>query len=107
MKLIARFVLLGIGLACAGTAYAQTGDEKPVDEVIARINAGVILRSTYESAQKEYLEELKRQGLSGGELEKKFNEVKPRILDPIGRDEFKRHQVERLVQDPVNRTVRA
>jgi len=83
MKLVAKLFLLGIALSCAATAYAQTGDEKPVDEVIARVNAGVILRSTYESAQKQYLEELKSQGLKGEELEKKFNEFKPRILDEL------------------------
>ena len=83
MKLIAKFVLLGAALACAGTARAQSGEDHPVDEVIARVNSSVIMRSTYEAAQKQYLEELKNQGLKGEELEKKFNEFKPRILEEL------------------------
>jgi len=83
MKLVAKCILLGMALLCAGTARAQSGEDHPVDEVIARVNASVIMRSTYESAQKQYLEELKNQGLKGEELEKKFNEFKPRILEEL------------------------
>ena len=83
MKLIARLMLVGIALACAANVYAQSAEERPVDEVIARVNASVIMRSTYESAQKQYLEELKGQGLKAEELEKKFNEFKPRILEEL------------------------
>jgi parvulin-like peptidyl-prolyl isomerase len=72
-----------MALACAGTARAQSGEDHPVDEVIARVNSSVIMRSTYEAAQKQYLEELKNQGLKGEELEKKFNEFKPRILEEL------------------------
>ncbi len=83
MKFIARFVLLGIVAACAVSAYSQSGEDRPVDEVIARVNSGVIMRSAFEAAQKQVLEDLKNQGLQGAELEKKFNEVKPRILDEL------------------------
>jgi parvulin-like peptidyl-prolyl isomerase len=82
MKTVTRLVLLGIVAACAVTAFAQS-EERPVDEVIARVNAGVILRSAFEAAQKQILEEMKSQGLKGEELEKKFNEMKPRILDEL------------------------
>jgi len=83
MKLIKAVLLLGIALLGAEFAYAQENEVKPIDEVIARINAGVIMRSAFEAAQRDVLEELKRQGLSGEELEKKFNEWKPRILDEL------------------------
>lgn len=82
MKLVAKLVGLGILMACAVTAFAQ-GEDRPVDEVIARVNSGVILRSAFEAAQKQVLEEMKSQGLKGDELEKKFNEMKPRILDEL------------------------
>jgi len=82
MKSVARLFLLGIVTACAVTAFAQS-EERPVDEVIARVNAGVILRSAFEAAQKQVLEEMKSTGLKGEELEKKFNEMKPRILDEL------------------------
>lgn len=72
--------LLGLMLFGASLAFAQS-DEKPVDEVIARINAGVIMRSAFEEAQKQLLEDLKKQGLKDAELEKKFNEQKATILD--------------------------
>jgi len=68
---------------CAGAVFAQEGEATLVDEVIARVNAGVIMRSAFESAQKDVLEELKKQGLKGEELEKKFAEWKPRILDEL------------------------
>lgn len=82
MKFVARLILLGVVAACAVTAFAQN-EERPVDEVIARVNSGVILRSAFEAAQKQVLDEMKSQGLSGEELEKKFNEMKPRILDEL------------------------
>jgi parvulin-like peptidyl-prolyl isomerase len=76
-------ILLGIALLCAHVAYAQEGEAKLVDEVIARVNAGVIMRSAFEAEQKRYLEYLKQEGLKGEELEKKFKEYQPRILDDL------------------------
>jgi peptidyl-prolyl cis-trans isomerase SurA len=83
MKLIKIALLLGIALSGANFAYAQENELKPVDEVIARVNAGVIMRTAFEAAQRDVLEELKRQGKSGEELEKLFNEWKSRILDEL------------------------
>src|SRR5262245_16337939 len=83
MRLIKSVFLLGIALTCATVGYAQEGEAKLVDEVIARVNSGVIMRSAFETAQRDILEELKKQGLQGEELEKKFNEWKPRILDEL------------------------
>ena len=67
----------------ATVVRAQEADANLVDEVIARVNTGVIMRSSFESSQRDVLEELKKQGLKGDELEKKFNEWKPRILDEL------------------------
>jgi parvulin-like peptidyl-prolyl isomerase len=83
MKLINLALLLGIAMLGANFAYAQENDVKPVDEVIVRVNAGVIMRSAFESEQRQVLEELKKKGLSPEELEKQFNEWKPRILDEL------------------------
>jgi parvulin-like peptidyl-prolyl isomerase len=83
MKQINVALLLGIALLGVNVACAQESDMKPIDEVIARVNAGVIMRSTFESAQREFLEDLKKKGLSPEELEKQFNELKPRILDEL------------------------
>ncbi|MGH9753338.1 MAG: peptidylprolyl isomerase [Blastocatellia bacterium] len=82
MKLINVALLLGIALLGVNVARAQENDVRPVDEVIARINAGVIMRSAFEGAQRDALEELKKR-YSGEELEKRFNELKPRILDDL------------------------
>jgi len=83
MKLIKVALLLGIALLGASFAYAQENESKPIDEVIARVNAGVIMRSAFEAAQRDILEMLKGKGLKGEELEKEFNEWKPRILDEL------------------------
>lgn len=83
MKLVTRILFLGILMTCVASAYAQSSDAPPVDEVIARVNTGVIMRSTFEAAQKEQLEQLKNSGLKGEELEKKFKELKPKILDEL------------------------
>jgi parvulin-like peptidyl-prolyl isomerase len=82
IRLINVALLLGIALLTGNVACAQEGDMKPIDEVIVRVNAGVIMRSAFESAQRELLEELKKK-YSGEELEKQFNEWKPRILDDL------------------------
>src|SRR5262245_36914194 len=83
MRLINVALLLGIALLTGNVACAQEGDVKPIDEVIVRVNAGVIMRSAFELAQREYLEELKKRNLSPEDLEKQFNELKPRILDDL------------------------
>lgn len=83
MKMIRLFALLAFVLVGANQAFAQEGEAKLVDEVIARVNASVIMRSAYEAAQREVLEEMKKQGLKGEELEKKFNEWKSKILDDL------------------------
>jgi parvulin-like peptidyl-prolyl isomerase len=83
MKYSKLAILLGIALLCAHVAYAQEGEAKLVDEVIARVDTGVIMRSAFEAASKDLLEQLKQQGLKGEELEKKFNEYKPQILDQL------------------------
>jgi parvulin-like peptidyl-prolyl isomerase len=83
MKVIKLIVLLGMLLLGAPRAWAQEGDAKPIDEVIARVNAGVIMRSSYDGALRESLEELKKQGLKGEELEKKFTEMKAWVLDQL------------------------
>ena len=82
MKVIKVALLLGIALSCANIAFAQENESKPVDEVIARVNAGVIMRTAYEEMQRSVLEDLKKQ-FNGEELEKKFNEWKSRILDEL------------------------
>jgi parvulin-like peptidyl-prolyl isomerase len=83
IKLINVALTLGIALLGANMASGQESDVRPVDEVIARVNAGVIMRSAFESAQRELLEELKKRNLPPEELEKQFNEWKPRILDDL------------------------
>jgi parvulin-like peptidyl-prolyl isomerase len=83
MKLVMLIGLLGVVLTGTGRVLAQEGEAKLVDEVIARVNSGVIMRSAFENAQKDVLEELKKQGLKSDELEKKFKEEQPRILDEL------------------------
>jgi parvulin-like peptidyl-prolyl isomerase len=83
MRLINVALLLGIAMLGTNVACAQEGDSKPIDEVIVRVNAGVIMRSAFENEQRELLEELKKKNLSPEELEKQFNEWKPRILDNL------------------------
>jgi peptidyl-prolyl cis-trans isomerase SurA len=82
MRMMNVAMLLGIALLGADVARAQENDVKPIDEVIVRVNAGVIMRSTFEAEQRNALEELKKK-YSGEELEKHFNEWKPRILDDL------------------------
>jgi parvulin-like peptidyl-prolyl isomerase len=76
-------ILLGIVLFCGNFAFAQESEAKLVDEVIARVNASVIMRSAFDAESKRTLETLKQEGLKGEELEKKFNEFKPVILDEL------------------------
>jgi peptidyl-prolyl cis-trans isomerase SurA len=88
-QLMMRSISLGLcsyrffGLAVSPSVAAQDPDASLVDEVIARVNSGVIMRSSFESSQRDILEELKKQGLKGDDLEKKFSEWKPRILDEL------------------------
>jgi peptidyl-prolyl cis-trans isomerase SurA len=76
-------ILLVIALFGVQIAFAQEEEAKLIDEVIARVNSGVIMRSSYESAQKVVLERMREQGLKGEELEKRFKEQQARILDDL------------------------
>jgi parvulin-like peptidyl-prolyl isomerase len=71
-----------LAFICAPVAQAQD-EAKLIDEVIARVNAGVIMRSSYDAALREVLDELKKQGLKGEDLEKKFTEMKAWVLDQL------------------------
>lgn len=81
MKL--KFVLTVFLLALAAPVFAQEGEAKLIDEVIARVNASPIMRSAFEGAQREVLDQMKNQGLKPEEIEKKLAEWKPRILDQL------------------------
>lgn len=85
MKRLLTLALMFGAIVLPGGNYiqAQDPDANLVDEVIARVNSGVIMRSAFESSQRDILEELKKQGLKGDELEKKFSDWKPRILDEL------------------------
>lgn len=107
MKLSKVGFLLGVALLCASAAFAQS-DEKPVDEVIARVNAGVIMRSAFEEAQKQLLEDLKKQGLKDAELEKKFTEQKATVLDYLINSQLLAQRAKDLsinVEPQVNREI--
>ncbi|MBI1762316.1 MAG: peptidyl-prolyl cis-trans isomerase [Acidobacteria bacterium] len=81
MKL--KIALTVFMLALAAPVFAQEGEAKLIDEVIARVNSSPIMRSAFESAQREVLDQMKSQGLKPEELEKKLAEWKPRILDQL------------------------
>lgn len=84
MKLFRALSLFVLLIVFSSVASAQEGESyKLVDEVIARVNTAVIMRSEFEKAQRDFLEELKGRGLKDEELEKKFNEIKPQILDSL------------------------
>jgi peptidyl-prolyl cis-trans isomerase SurA len=83
MKALKALALLSALFLSANLARAQEGEAKEIDSVIARVNTSVILRSSYQRALQEVLEDLKAQGLKDQELEKKFNEIKPVILDSL------------------------
>lgn len=77
------FLSLGFMFAAFTPAFAQEGEAKLVDEVIARVNAAVIMRSDYDKSQRDVLEEMKAAGLKPEDLEKKFAEAKASILDSL------------------------
>jgi peptidyl-prolyl cis-trans isomerase C len=83
MKKFPALMMLGLALLCVSTARAQEGETKVVDQVVARVNSDFIMRSAYERAQQDLLNELKDQGLKDQELEKKFNELKHIVLDQL------------------------
>lgn len=83
MKLFRALLVSGFVFLCAASALAQEGEAKLVDEVIARVNAAMIMKSDYDRSQRDVLEELKQAGLKPEELEKRFSEAKASILDSL------------------------
>lgn len=83
MKFFRILMICALATILSGAARAQEGEAKVVDAVVARVNGAVILKSAYERAQQELLDDLKQRGLKDAELEKQFNEIKPMILDQL------------------------
>lgn len=83
MKLKFALVLFSLAFALCAPVWAQEGEAKLIDEVIARVNAAPIMRSAFESAQREMLEQMKGQGLKPEEIEAKLKERKPWLLDQL------------------------
>jgi parvulin-like peptidyl-prolyl isomerase len=83
MKFFRILMTCAVAAIFSTAARAQEGEAKIVDAVVARVNGAVILKSAYERAQQELLDDLKQRGLKDAELEKQFNEIKPMILDQL------------------------
>lgn len=83
MKLFRTVIILSAVLCAVVGVQAQEGELQEVDSVIARVNTDVILKSTYQRELQNLIEEFKQQGLKDQELEKKINEVKPKLLDNL------------------------
>ena len=58
-----KFAVILFLFALAVPVFGQEGEAKLIDEVIARVNASPVMRSAFEAAQREMLDQMKSQGL--------------------------------------------
>jgi len=82
MKFLRATMFLGLALSLVTIGRAQE-EAQVMDEVIARVNSDVVLKSAYTRELQNLIEEMKRGGLKDQELEKKLNEIKPTIIDGL------------------------
>ena len=83
MKLVKSFLLVSFFLFGSISIFAQEGDVKVLDEVIARVNTEVILRSAFDRQLEDFIAEMRQRGMEVAELEKKVAEIKPTIIDSL------------------------
>jgi peptidyl-prolyl cis-trans isomerase SurA len=83
MKSVKAFLLVSFFLVVSCSAFAQEGDVKVLDEVIARVNTEVILRSAFDRQLEDFIAEMRQRGMEVTELEKKVAEIKPQIIDNL------------------------
>lgn len=105
MKSIKTLIYLAIFLLLPSAVWAQESDLTPLDEVIARVNTEVILRSAFERELKSYIEELKQRGKKDEEIEKEITELRPKILDGLIDQQLLMQRAKELsmdVEDRVN-----
>ncbi|MFN7927610.1 MAG: peptidyl-prolyl cis-trans isomerase [Blastocatellia bacterium] len=82
MKAMKTLIYLALFLFPAAV-WAQESELTPLDEVIARVNTEVILRSAFERELKMYIEEFKNRGKKDEEIEKEIAELRVKILDGL------------------------
>ena len=83
MRILRLLPLFSLSLLLGSFVYAQESGVKQADEAIVRVNSGIVLRSTFDAALRESLAELKTRGFKGEDLEKRFNDWKPLVLDQL------------------------
>src|SRR5262249_7689635 len=87
MNRLAAAIILGAMIPCAGLSQAQPAPKSSgaiLDEIAAKVNNDIILRSDVEKAEKELREELSQQGgLTGAQLEAAFNDRKKSVLGDL------------------------
>ena len=83
MKSVKAFLVISFFLFATLSVFAQEGDVKVLDEVIARVNTEVILRSAFDRQLEDFITEMRQRGMEVTELEKKVAEIKPSIIDSL------------------------
>ena len=80
-----RAILATIILSMAGSAFAKT---KTIEEIVAWVNNGIILKSEYELRKQQIRSDLaeappRGRGLQGAQLEQAYNEESKRVLQSL------------------------
>ena len=105
MKPIKTLIYFAIFLLLPAVVWAQESDLTPLDEVIARVNTEVILRSAFERELKMYMEEFRQRGKKDEEIEKEITELRAKILDGLIDQQLLMQRAKELsmdVEDRVN-----
>ncbi len=77
-----RSALLGILMAAvaAGTAMAAAATVQTVDEIVAKVNGDIVTRAELSHTAKEWVAEMKAQGMTGPKLEQAYTEREKDLL---------------------------
>ena len=63
MKSVKAFLLVSFFIFASASIFAQEGDVKVLDEVIARVNTEVILRSAFDRQLEDFIAEMRQRGM--------------------------------------------
>jgi len=81
MKKLAAAIIVFASALCPAAVWAQKPTVgKVLDEIVAKVNSEIILKSDVEKGEKDLRTSLAERGLQGAQLEQLFNEQKQNVL---------------------------
>src|SRR5437879_10798988 len=105
---IAALVAIGVFLICPSLVFAQEGEPVVVDEVIAKVNDGVVTLSQLKRELKERVDTLKQNGMTEAQANAEVEKHRPEMIALLINEQLlvqkgKELELTQKIEDEVNK----